>query len=83
MHAGWYQDYFSMLRRSYPNIKIGIIHVTAPEETILDRAMQRAEVTGRIVPKTIILDSIQQVPKSIKVLRDRVDYYLEVSNTQQ
>lgn len=81
--AAWYLDYFTMLRGSYPNIKIGIIHVTAPEQTILERARHRAEVTGRVVPKTVILESIYQVPRSINLLRNRVDYYLEVSNTQQ
>jgi predicted kinase len=35
--APWYMDYFQQLRRSYPKLNIGIIHVTAPVNVILER----------------------------------------------
>jgi predicted kinase len=36
--AAWYQNYFAVLRRSFPKIRIGIIHVTAPTDAIIERA---------------------------------------------
>jgi hypothetical protein len=36
--AVWYQNYFAVLRRSFPKIRIGIIHVTAPTDAIFERA---------------------------------------------
>jgi predicted kinase len=36
--AAWYQNYFAVLRRSFPKIRIGIIHVTAPTDVIFERA---------------------------------------------
>ena len=36
--SNWYQGYFSSLRNDYPLLKIGIIHVTAPREAIIERA---------------------------------------------
>ena len=35
--AIWYRNYFVSLRNTYPAIKLGIIHVTAPMEAILQR----------------------------------------------
>ena len=36
--SDWYQGYFASLRNDYPLLKIGIIHVTAPREAIIERA---------------------------------------------
>jgi predicted kinase len=36
--AAWYQNYFAVLRRSFPKIRIGIIHITAPTDAIFERA---------------------------------------------
>lgn len=38
-NATWYKEYLSVLRRTYPNVRIAILHVTAPRETVLERAM--------------------------------------------
>lgn len=36
--SDWYQKYFKNLRDEFPSLKIGIIHVTAPREAVLQRA---------------------------------------------
>ena len=79
--AEWYLNYFEGLRKSYPHIKIGIIHVTAPLEAVLERATNRAQITGRIVPENIIRETIEQVPVSVELLRPEVDFYLEINNS--
>lgn len=36
--AAWYEEFDARLREKYPELKIAVIHVTAPFETILQRA---------------------------------------------
>lgn len=36
--ADWYEGYFESLRRSFKNLKIAILHITAPREAIFERA---------------------------------------------
>lgn len=37
-NSTWYGQYFRHLRSEYPVLRIAILHITAPEEAILDRA---------------------------------------------
>lgn len=76
----WYEIFFHRLRREFPQVRQAIIHVTAPRETVLERAAQRALVTGRIVPNKILEETLRQVPRSMKILSKLVDYYAEVNN---
>jgi hypothetical protein len=36
--AEWYRQYFQDLRVQHPNIKIAILHIVAPRETVFERA---------------------------------------------
>lgn len=40
----------------------------------------RAISTGRVVPKEVLTEAIEQVPKSVKILSPLVDYFVEVNN---
>ena len=40
-NSTWYESYFESLRDRYPRVKIGILHVTAPREAVLERALVR------------------------------------------
>lgn len=77
------ENYFISLRNSYPRLKIGIIHVTAPTEAIFERVEQRAKVTGRAVPLDALRKSIDEVPKAVKRLQTSVDFFLELDNPTQ
>lgn len=44
--AAWYQNYFTVLRHSFPSLKLGIIHITAPIEAIFERVKVRS--VGRL-----------------------------------
>lgn len=81
--AAWYQNYFDALRHSFPTLKLGIIHITAPITAIFQRVKQRAKATGRVVPKDVLLKSIEQVPKSVEILRQHVDFFLEIHNAAE
>lgn len=79
--AEWYKNYFAELRSSIPGIRLGIIHVTAPLDVILERVKERAKETGRIVPREVLEKSVEQVPKSVKILKNHVDFFLEIDNS--
>mmetsp|Transcript_32673 Transcript_32673/g.75195 ORF Transcript_32673/g.75195 Transcript_32673/m.75195 type:complete len:145 (-) Transcript_32673:3305-3739(-) len=78
--ADWYQKYFLRLRQERPHIRIGIIHVTAPRQAVLDRAGQRAHATGRIVPRETLEQTLTQVPRSVEILRPLSDFCVELYN---
>lgn len=41
---------------------------------------ERATQTGRVVPHDVLLQSIEQVPKSVSRLAHLTDYHVEVCN---
>mmetsp|Transcript_21811 Transcript_21811/g.44888 ORF Transcript_21811/g.44888 Transcript_21811/m.44888 type:complete len:492 (+) Transcript_21811:76-1551(+) len=78
--ADWYEGYFESLRRSFKNLKIAILHITAPREAVFERARIRALVTGRVVPRETLEMSLRQVPKSIEKLAPLADFFCELDN---
>mmetsp|Transcript_2937 Transcript_2937/g.6358 ORF Transcript_2937/g.6358 Transcript_2937/m.6358 type:complete len:634 (-) Transcript_2937:139-2040(-) len=78
-HA-WYQIYFQQLRDDFPNSQIAIIHVVAPREVVFQRAAERAKRTGRVVPRETLEGSLEQVPKSVKILSPLADFFCELNN---
>lgn len=79
-NSTWYGQYFSHLRSEYPVLRIAILHITAPEEAILERAERRGKETGRVVPIETLQDSLTQVPESVKLLAPLTDYFCELHN---
>lgn len=82
-NAQWYIEYISSLKKEYKNLKIAIIYVTASIDTILLRARNRAATTGRVVPEDIILDTFNQLPKSIEALSPFVNYVAAFENENE
>jgi len=76
----WYAGYIGRLRASYPNLRIAILHVTAPSTVVLDRARRRGDETGRYVPESLLRETLESVPKSVKILSPLVDYVAEFDN---
>lgn len=83
--SDWYQRYFDRLRKKYSGkggrkLKLGILHITAPRDAIIERARTRSQITGRIVPQHTLEETIVKVPESIKVLAPLVDFFAEIRN---
>jgi predicted kinase len=78
--AAWYRSYFGTLRDSYSRLQIGILHITAPRDVVLQRANERSKTTGRVVPRETLEHALEQVPKSIALLRPECDYFAEIHN---
>lgn len=78
--SDWYKRYFSELRTKQSNLRIGILHVTAPRYAIFQRAKDRSKTTGRVVPHDTLELALEQVPKSVQVLKPLSDFFAEIHN---
>jgi len=87
----WYIEHFQSLRSEFgvgshntssnnKGIQIGIIHIKAPKDAVLERAKMRSKITKRIVPNHVLEESIEMVPKSVKILSKYVDFFVELYN---
>jgi len=76
----WYSWYFGIIRSHYPNYKLEIIYVVANVDIIWKRINCRAAETGRYIPPSVFQDNLEQVPKSIDVLRKLVDKIMSFVN---
>jgi len=77
----WYKQLFHRIREEYPTYRIGILHVTADPDVIRKRAVERAKYSnGRVVPKELIEESIEQVPKSVEELSQYADAVHVIAN---
>ena len=38
-------------------------------------------VTGRVVPRKLLAEALEQVPRSVKILAPLVDYHVELNNS--
>lgn len=78
----WYKVYFTQLRERFPGIRIMILHIEAEKEAVLARAEKRGKETGRMVPRELLMSSMEAVPKSCKVLAPLVDVAINVKNLE-
>jgi hypothetical protein len=76
----WYTMYFKSLRAQRANLKIAILHITAPHDAVMERANQRARITGRVVPLETLELAMKEVPKSVEILAPLSDFYAEIHN---
>mmetsp|Transcript_7349 Transcript_7349/g.16722 ORF Transcript_7349/g.16722 Transcript_7349/m.16722 type:complete len:650 (+) Transcript_7349:65-2014(+) len=79
-NSDWYEIFWSKLRAQYPQLKIGLIDIQAPYETILQRAADVSIKTGRVIPEENIRKILDNIPASIEKLKGQVDYFCSLSN---
>lgn len=81
--SDWYRNYFNILRRDHGNgnnLRIGILHITAPREAVFERAKMRSKITRRVVPRHRLEETLEKVPQSVKTLAPLVDFLAELHN---
>lgn len=78
----YYQTLLDRIREKHPQYRIAIIHVIADPALIHERAEERAKRTGRAVPKDLLNESIEQVPRSVEILSKKVDALHVISNNE-
>eukprot|EP00596_Hydrurales_sp_CCMP1899_P003446 CAMPEP_0119042274 /NCGR_PEP_ID=MMETSP1177-20130426/14509_1 /TAXON_ID=2985 /ORGANISM="Ochromonas sp, Strain CCMP1899" /LENGTH=829 /DNA_ID=CAMNT_0007008945 /DNA_START=391 /DNA_END=2877 /DNA_ORIENTATION=- len=81
--AEWYHEYITDLKARFPKLKIAILYITASRRTILKRAKSRAVATGRVVPEEVILKTMTDLPKSIRILSPLVDFVVTFENEER
>ena len=78
----WYEIELQRIREKYPQYRIAIISISAPEELIEDNIKRRAKETGRDIPDELRqATSIDEIGKGIQRLTHLVDLVASVSNT--
>lgn len=78
--ANWYITFFQRIRENFPGIRIMIIHILSEKDEVLRRAEERGKATGRVVPKATLLESMDAVPKSVRLLAPYCDFCCRVLN---
>ena len=78
--AEWYRAYITNLHNRFSKLRFAIIQVTAKETTIFERVERRTKVTGRVVPRELLLETMQQIPSSLRILAPYVDYVATFAN---
>ena len=78
--ADWWTAELRRLRRTYPQYKMGIVHVTATWDHVVEREAKRGQITGRRIPPTLLAQVFDQVPLAMRSLQRHVDIYVEVDN---
>jgi dephospho-CoA kinase len=76
----WYINRLELLRSTNPEYLTVIIQVTAPTELIFKRVAKRAVETGRNISSKLILETIEQVPESVKILAEHVHLTITINN---
>ena len=79
-NVDWNLQLFDRIRTA--SYKIAILHVTSSRETVHARAEMRAQLTGRTVPRELIDESIEQVPRSVSKLSPKADVVYEIINEE-
>jgi len=77
----WYAQWFSYVRQKWPQYRIAILAVTAPDETIQKRLRHREETTGRFVDPDLQKASSLGVTEGLKELSPSVDLIAHISNS--
>lgn len=77
----WFRLYIRNMRKRYSRLRIGILHISAPLETCIQRMYRRASTTGRVVPEHLIRQMYAQVNGSVESLRTLVDFFLRIDNS--
>ena len=79
--GGWYRQVIMDVQSRHPQYSVAILEVTAHADTIFERVRRRAAVTGRDVPRSEVLESIERVPESVTQLVDLVVFSAYVDNS--
>jgi hypothetical protein len=76
----WANRLIARIRHSSPAYKIAVIYVTAPLEMVLQRAADRAAVTGRTVPVDLITSAWTSCAQTVAEVAKIVDLTATIDN---
>jgi glutaredoxin len=77
----WFKVLFAKIQREHPQYQIAILFVFADQQVVMERVKQRELITGRVVPRDVLLDSLGRVPNSVEQLTPYVDFVAHIENS--
>mmetsp|Transcript_18 Transcript_18/g.36 ORF Transcript_18/g.36 Transcript_18/m.36 type:complete len:750 (+) Transcript_18:51-2300(+) len=78
--GAWFSKEFDDIRNRFPHYRIAIIYITASEETVRARIAKRSAETGRSIPESQIVRSLQSPEASIRLLAPKTDLVVRITN---
>lgn len=79
-NTAWYSDALAHVRATFPHYRIAIWLVTASEARVHERVARRTAITGRVVPRALVTDTLVTAPHSFAVLAPLVDFAATLDN---
>ena len=78
----WYIARIQELRKTFPCLKVALMHVTAAEDEIHERCEKETELTGRTVAKSDISETVSRLPAALARLKQEVnfDFWCHIEN---
>ncbi|CAE7706595.1 Swap70, partial [Symbiodinium microadriaticum] len=76
----WFSMEFDDIRKRFPHYRIAIIYITASEATVRARIAKRSRETGRNIPESEIVRSLQSPEESIRLLSPKTDLVIRITN---
>lgn len=81
-NSAWYEVELQRIRNSYPNYRVAIISISAPDDMIENNIKRRAIETGRGIPHELQKTfSVDEIGKGVQKLTHLVDLVASVRNT--
>jgi len=81
--ANFHEKLFAQIRKDFPMYRIAVVHVRADSEKVFFRAQERTKATQRIVPPEDIQKSLDEVPKTMNILKPLCDFFTEIDNNYE
>jgi len=78
-HA-WYTKVFRDIRKRFPKYRIALIYVYCDPEQLHQRVHKRSRMTGRMVPRWKMEESIRRTRESVDVLSPLTDFSAKIDN---
>mmetsp|Transcript_5502 Transcript_5502/g.11456 ORF Transcript_5502/g.11456 Transcript_5502/m.11456 type:complete len:201 (-) Transcript_5502:44-646(-) len=80
-NSEWYENELHRIRKKYPQYRIAIVIISAPEEMIESNIKRRAMETGRDIPDELRQATLETIGKGVVKLTYLVDLIASVRNT--
>ena len=76
----WHVQLVEKLRRQYSCLNFGILHITAPTKSLLQRARMKYKDTGRDVTHDAVTSYVRRIEESVETAKPSFDFYCKIRN---
>jgi predicted kinase len=76
----WHVNLVKKMRQKYEKLRVGMIHITAPTKSLLQRTQKKLRDTGRDVTQDAVLSYTKDIGNSVAIVKPYVDFYSNIHN---